>query len=174
MKKQATDHGIVLRKSRLLNNNLSINIFSQHGGKMHLLAYGIRKITSRRLSHLETGNYIVFSFRQDDGRVFLSETELIYGYSQIKDNATKLQKVYRVLQFLNKILPEDEPEEDIFKQTMEYFKRLHSLKKNESLSDEAYFIEVLNKLGYIDAKTSRMASFDVYEFVKELAGVDLR
>ena len=73
------DRGIVLKKTRLPNQNVSLTIFSEQSGKIFIFAYGIRKITSRRLSHLESGNYISFSFRIQDDRKYLSETELIFG-----------------------------------------------------------------------------------------------
>ena len=174
MRKQATDHGIVLKKLRLPNNNVSLNIFSEKSGKMHLMAYGVRKITSRRLSHLETGNYITFSYRNDDGRIFLVETELVFGYSAIKSNALKLNKVYSVLQFLNKILPENEPEPEVFADTMALFKKLNNSDSLKTMSEEKYLQSMLQKLGYIDQQTAIMATFDVYEFIRELTGLKLQ
>lgn len=172
--RHATDYGIVLKKHRLADQHVALNIFSKSSGKVHLTAYGIRRITSRRLSHLETGNYITFSYRNSNGRFFLSETELIFGYSGIKADNDKLQKVYGVLQFLNKILPEGVPELEVFEDTLAFFKKLNNAKNVNKVSDEAYFMSALKKLGYLDAATENSAGFDMYSFIRQLAGLKLR
>lgn len=171
--KHASDRGIVLKKSRLPNQNVSLTIFAASSGKIYLYAYGIRNITSRRLSHLETGNYLTFSYRNEDGRLYLAETELIFGYSKIKDDSIKLQRMYTSLQFLQKILPENEPENELFEITLRYFKDLNN-KEYSIMEEEGFLGESLEKLGYIDAQTRAHANFDVYEFIRQLTNLKLR
>ncbi len=172
--KHGSVRGIVLRKSKLPNQNVSLTFFSELGGKLSVFAYGVRTITSRRLSHLETGNFISFSYRNEDGRLYLSETELAYGYSKIKSDALRLQKMYTTLQFLQKILPENEPEEGIFEKTLDYFKILNNSDEVDARAEEAYLSECLEKLGYIDEKTRKHQNFDVYDFIKQLTNLKLR
>lgn len=172
--KHAADRGIVLKKHRLPNQNVSLTFFSQASGKIYIFAYGVRSIKSRRLSHLETGNYISISYRNEDGRLYLSETELVYGYSKVKDDSARLQKMYVALQFLQKILPENEPEERIFEETLEYFKQLNNKVELRGAFEEEYLGTCLMLLGYVDVATLRHQNFDVYEFIRQLTNLKLR
>jgi DNA repair protein RecO len=172
--KHGSDKGIVLKKNRLPNQNVSLNIFSEHSGKINIFAYGIRTITSRRLSHLETGNYISFSYRNEDDRLFLSETELIYGYSKIKDDPLRLQKMYVALQLLQKILPENAPESQLYDLTLSYFKELNNNDHVGPQSEETYLNTALMDLGYIDQATQKQPNFDPYDFIKQLTNLKLR
>ncbi|KXK12250.1 MAG: DNA repair protein RecO [Microgenomates bacterium OLB23] len=171
--KHVSERGIVLKKHKLPNQNVSLTVFTEFSGKIYLFAYGVRTITSKRLSHLETGNYLSISYKNEDGRLYLSETELIYGYSKVKDNPTRLEKMYTALLFLQKILPENEPEVDVFNVTLEYFKELNN--KDVRVNQEEDFIGTcLIRLGYIDESTQTQQNFDVYEFVRQLINLKLR
>ena len=64
MNRYGKDEGIVLAKKNLLNGNRLVILFTKAHGKIVLTGYGVRKLTSRRLSHLETGNYIRISFHK--------------------------------------------------------------------------------------------------------------
>ncbi len=172
--KHAVDRGIVLKKHRLPNQNVSLTFFSESSGKMYIFAYGVRNIKSRRLSHLETGNYLSISYRNEDGRIYLSETELVYGYSKIKEDSHRLQKMYVALQFLQKILPENEPEEQIFDATLAYFKKLNNIKELDNPMEEVYLGNCLMILGYVDNATRSHQNFDVYEFIRQLTNLKLR
>jgi DNA repair protein RecO len=168
------DRGIVLKKTRLPNQNVSLTIFSEQSGKIFIFAYGIRTITSRRLSHLESGNYISFSYRIQDDRKYLSETELIFGYSKIKVDELRLQKIYTILQFLHKILPEDEPEYELFVKTMDYFKELNNSVVVDAKAEERFLSDCIEALGYIDTQTRSHQNFDVYDFIQQLTNLKLR
>ncbi|PIP63744.1 hypothetical protein COW97_01050, partial [Candidatus Roizmanbacteria bacterium CG22_combo_CG10-13_8_21_14_all_34_12] len=49
---------VVLKKKDLLNKDVLISVFSQDLGRLTLFAKGIKKITSRRSPHLQTGNLV--------------------------------------------------------------------------------------------------------------------
>ncbi|MFS8160245.1 MAG: recombination protein O N-terminal domain-containing protein, partial [Candidatus Roizmanbacteria bacterium] len=57
-----SDEAVVLKKTKLQESTSSLVLFSKNHGKMRVSAYGVRTLTSRRLSHLETGNFIKFSY----------------------------------------------------------------------------------------------------------------
>ncbi len=163
-----TDTGIVMKKIRLKEQHISVDIFSEEGGKLHLFAFGVRNITSRRLSHLETGNIIKFSYSHIESRFLLSETELVSAYSQIKSDPFKLQKLYEILQLLSKILPEQEPEQQVFKETLAMLKNLNNRADITANDVTDFASRILQQLGYIDEKTLQQPGFDPYLFIKQL------
>jgi DNA repair protein RecO len=168
MGKYLRDEGIVLTKKNLLKDDKLIIIFSNNSGKIVLLGKGVRKITSRRLSHLETGNLIKFSFYRKGDYVYLRETEIIYGYSKIKQSATKTRFLYLLLFVLNKILPEDQKESTIFLKSLALLKLLNN-KRDFQLDDlKNYLREILIIGGFISQNEAIKKEFDPIVFIESL------
>lgn len=162
------DEGIVLRKKNLLNNDKLVSIFSQNHGKIVVLGKGVRKIISRRLSHLETGNFIKFSFYKKDNFCYLRETEVIYGYSKIKKSAEKINIVYLIFFILNKILPENQKESSIYNKTLDLLKDLNNKDDFDISGAKSYLNEVLVALGFINEPKTNTATFDPILFIENL------
>lgn len=173
MKRNYTDEGIVIRKRSLKDKNLLVTIFSKKLGKITLSAYGVKKITSRRISHLETGNYIRFSYYRKDSYFTLRETELIYGYSKIRVSETKLDVLFMLFFILNKILPEEQEEYKVYIKTLDILKNLNNT--DLKIKDiEAYLKDVLSVSGFIDQKRVIDPSFDVIKFTEDLIGQEIK
>jgi len=162
------DEGIVLKKKNLLNDDKLITIFSKNHGKTVLFAKGIRKIISRRLSHLETGNLIKFSFYEKDNYLYLRETEIIYGYSKIKRSDKKINILYLLFFILNKILPENQKEPLIFDKTLEVLRDLNNKDDFNIRRAKLYLSEVLVAHGFINKHKANELTFDPILFVEEL------
>ncbi|MBI4226632.1 DNA repair protein RecO, partial [Candidatus Roizmanbacteria bacterium] len=58
MKRTIKTEAIVLRKRSLPNQDTIVTLFSKKIGKVNAFAKGIKKITSRRLPHVQTANLI--------------------------------------------------------------------------------------------------------------------
>lgn len=168
MRRYFSDEGIILKKTKLLNDNKIITIFSRNLGKIKIAAFGSRKITSRRLSHLETGNFIKFNFYKKTDRFSLGETELIYGYSKIRKVPQKVNIVFLLFFILNKILAENQEENEIFGKTMTLLKNLNN-RDDFSLNDlKFYFNEVLNIMGFVTQEKIQSVEFDTINFIEGL------
>ncbi|HLL60739.1 MAG TPA: DNA repair protein RecO [Candidatus Nitrosocosmicus sp.] len=165
-----SDTGIILTKKNFLKNDKLIILFSETQGKIGLLAKGIKSITSKRLSHLETGNYINISFTSPVGHTiaYLQETELIYGYSKIKSDSSKIKVMYQIFFILNQLLPEGQPEEQIFKKTLQFLKLLNN---NDSITPndlKNYLNSILISGGYVNTNQINNDYFDPNHFIEEL------
>lgn len=146
-----------------------MTIFSVKSGKLVLSAFGIKKLTSKRLSHFEIGNYIAFNYTRKGDYLTLGETELQYGHSDIKSNEDKLNKLYAIFFVLNKILPEDEPENNILDATLLFLRELNKNNKTRAqLLD--YFSHVLMLGGFIDDETQNLVTFDPIQQLENIVG----
>ena len=85
---------IVLRKKDLLNRDVLISFFSQNLGRLTVFAKGIKKITSRRSPHLQTGNLINVLLSHKSDRFYLQESQLISGFSELKKDEGKVRQLY--------------------------------------------------------------------------------
>jgi len=168
MRNYGRDSGIVFKKRTLLKENQVITIFTKDAGKIGLFGYGIRTITSKRLSHLETGNFINFSYTKRDSYYHIGETELVWGFSKIRICESKLGLMYTLFFILDKLMPEGQPEPVIFEKTLTILTKLNSRPDFHFSHLKEYICEVLTITGFIDEEKRENALFDPFLFVETL------
>lgn len=160
------DEGIILKKTDLLKDDKLFVFFAKNAGKLKILGKGVKKITSRRLPHLDTGNYLRFFYYQKDSFLYLQETELLDNYQLIKSDNKKLKIFLTVLFVLDKILPENQPEPEIYKLTIDFFNVItHSFGINLL---ESYLKEILLKGGFINESVKNNKKFSPLKFFENL------
>ncbi|PIS15859.1 DNA repair protein RecO [Candidatus Roizmanbacteria bacterium CG09_land_8_20_14_0_10_41_9] len=140
---------IVLRKRTLLNKDVLLTFFSSEFGKIQVIAKGIKKITSRRSSHMQTANLVQILVQNKDERFFLQETSLTSAFSQIKNNDQKIQVLYFFLFTLERILPENQNESDVYKLSKQFLVALSRSDGCFSGLLTLYLNKMLRLLGYI-------------------------
>ncbi len=154
MSKTIKTEAIVLKKQELLHNDILLTFFTQVLGKIKVFAKGIKKITSRRLSHAQTGNLIRVLLHENRDYFYLSETQLISGFSSIKNNQKKVQALYCYLFIVERLLPENQKEEEVYK-ALKSFAIALAKEKEEIHQLLVRHINVLMKhLGYLKDKKS--------------------
>ncbi len=147
MAKSVKSEGIVLKKKGLLNKDDLVTVFTKEQGKIKVFAKGIKKITSRRLSHIGTGNLIQTILSTKNDRFYLQETKLISGFTKIKDNQEKVNFLYQFFFVLERLLPENQQELNIYQLTKKFLIKLSS--EEFSQMDLTQFInELIRQLGY--------------------------
>lgn len=104
-----TDEGIVLLKKQILSSDVLIIVLTRHFGKIALLAKGIKKITSKRISALQTGNIVKVIFSEKNNSLkYLSSVELISHLSAIKKDLVKMQHLYTLLFMFERLVPDSQ------------------------------------------------------------------
>lgn len=115
---------LVIKKELLLKNDLIITFFAKDLGKVKVLAKGIKKIISRRLSHTDTGNFIKTLLFNKKGSYYLQQSSLISAFIKIKNNPHKVKYLFFILFLLDRFLPENQEENKIFFLTLDYLSKL--------------------------------------------------
>lgn len=147
MAKSIKSEGIVLKKKGLLNKDYLVTIFTKEQGKIKVFAKGIKKITSRRLSHIETGNLIQTILSTKNDRFYLQETKLISGFAKIKEAPEKVNFLYQFFFVLERLLAENQKEFNIYQLTIKFLIKLSA--DGFSEKDLTQFInELIRQLGY--------------------------
>lgn len=154
MIKSVKTEAIVLRKRNLPNQDLIIHLFSKEKGKLMVFAKGIKKITSRRLPHTETGNLIVSVIHQEGERFYLQETTLISGFSEIKKNQQKIRDLYFILFVLDRLAPENQPEPVLYNQIKKFLIELSRSADTNSSILAKYLNKICITLGYLHKEKS--------------------
>lgn len=151
MSRTSKTEGIVLKKKNLPTQDMIVTIFTQEMGKIRILAKGVKKISSKRLPHLQTGNIINAVIYNSEKKLYLQETSLISGLSQIKKNSKKISFVYFYFHIIDRLLPENQQELEIYNAVKHF---LIDLSKSASTIPllERHLNILLKKLGYINKK----------------------
>jgi DNA repair protein RecO (recombination protein O) len=170
MNRYGASTGIVLCKKDILKSDKIIYIFTRDRGKISLLARGISSITSRRLSHLESGNYIKFSYSTKGDYSYLQETDLVYGYSKIKASNEKVHTLFTLLFILYQILPENQAEEILFENTLTVLKNLNNREVFTSKDLDQFLMRLLLQTGYLDKGKTEEALFNPITYIEEIIG----
>lgn len=155
---------LVLKKKYLPEKNFILTLFSQKLGKINIFGFGIKKITSRRLPALQTGNLIQALIEKRGGNFSLKEVKLISAFSGIKKDFEKTKYLYLILFILDRLLPENQNEEKIYQLTVIFLTRI--AKKKPANNDLINFINtILKQLGYINLSLPKI---QLFHFVEEL------
>jgi len=166
MKDIFTTKAIVINKKPLLSANLLLTLFTSEMGKINIFAFGVRKITSRRLSYFQIANFLKVVVRKKDEKFYLKEVVLISAFSSIKENKDKWEYLYRFFYILNKILPENVKDKKNFFLTLDFL--VHLSKKEMNFQ---YFNQFLNKLlfnlGYIKKEQLFLENLKIVEKIIE-------
>lgn len=142
---------IVFKKNtNLLHKDSLITLFTQEYGKLKLIAKGIKKVTSRRLPHNQTGNLIKAIIGRKDSFFYLQETELVSHFSEIKKNKTKINILYFYFFVLDRLLPENQKELTIYNLTKKFLINLSRSNTFDKEKTASYLNKVLIHLGYSD------------------------
>ncbi len=151
MKKIIKLEGFVLKKQPLLDKDLLVTVFTDLQGKIKVIAKGVKKITSRRLAHLESGNLIKMILVKQRDRVYLQESELISGLTEIKYNQIKINYLYLLLFIIDRLLPENQIDRSVYRLMRQFINRLA---KEENLQLDlfynCYIRQLLIDLGYLN------------------------
>ncbi len=153
MSRTLKTEGIVLKKKNLPTQDVIVTLFTHDIGRMRILAKGVKKISSKRLPHLQTGNIIKAVIYNSEKKLYLQETSLISGLSQIKKDPKKLSFVYFYFHLIDRLLPENQQELEIYKATKRFLIDLSKSATTLPLLEKHLNI-LLKKLGYISRKSS--------------------
>ncbi len=153
MSRTSKTEGIILKKKNLPTQDMIVTIFSHEMGKIRILAKGVKKISSKRLPHLQTGNIINAVIYSSEKGLYLQETTLISGLSQIKNDPKKISFIYFYFHLIDRLLPENQQELTIYNAVKRFLIDLSGSTTTIPLLEKHLNI-LFKKLGYINKKSS--------------------
>ena len=165
MKRLIKTDALVLRKRSLMSTDIMLTFFTKDFGKITAVAKGIKKITSRRSAHTQTGNLVTIELYTKSDRYYLQNTNIISAFSQIKNSQEKVNYLYQFLFIIDRLLPEQQPEPEIYKIVVKF---LIYASKSAVISPEefaSYLHDLIRLLGYGTRDTSLA---DIIRSVEEI------
>lgn len=108
------DRGFILKRINFGDSDRYITIFTKNHGKIEVVAKGVRKITSRRVSSVELLNLIEFQSVRSRKTYVLTEVKLIDSFEELKKEIGHIKKVFLMCELIDAVLPLGVGHPDIF------------------------------------------------------------
>jgi len=106
--------GIVIKRRNYNEADRMLTVFTKDLGKLQIKAKGVRRITSRRSSHIELLNHSRISLYKAHSIPVLTEIETIHGFENIKDDLYKVGFAYHICELIDGLCPENQENPAVF------------------------------------------------------------
>jgi DNA repair protein RecO (recombination protein O) len=165
------ERGIVIKRKNIGEIDKLITLYTKNHGKIIAIAKGIRKIHSRRASHLELFNSVeIILFK---GKTFdtIVEATAIDTSEKIRTSINKIAYLYRVSEILDKLSAEFEQSLTIyclFEELLRNIKNSAALRESElDYFSEKFVNNLLRELGFIELNKELKGEV-LYNYVEEI------
>jgi len=106
--------GIILKRKNIGETDRTLTVFTRQYGKIHLLAKGVRKITSRRSGHIEVFHRSSLTIRVGSGIDTLCEASTINAYQTLISDITSVSYAYYACELVDRLTPDRQKQEEVF------------------------------------------------------------
>lgn len=158
--------GIILKRKNFGESDRLITVLTKDHGKLQLKASGVRKITSRRASHIELLNHVAISIHKGKAAPILTEAMTIQNYSDIKNDLRRVGLAYHICEIVDALCAENQEQRSIFFLLQNI---LDNISKEGNIVQKMYDfeIELLHQLGFYP-KTEMTENFNPSYFIEGL------
>lgn len=129
---------IIIKRRNVGEADRLITIFTKFGGKFSIKAPGVRRITSRRSSHIELLNLSTLTLYNSSRTSvpILIEAQMINDFEAIKTDLKKIGFAFYICELIDKLCPDNQENRGIFYLIKETFEKLEVLQNGQKLIDE--------------------------------------
>jgi len=139
--------GVILKRRNVGEADRILTIFTRDQGKIQVKAKGVRKITSKRASHIEPLNITVVTLYKGEGMHVLTEVDSLNTYPSIKNSLSRVGMAYHICELIDSLCPEGQEQAEIFDLLCQILTDL-ATKKQIGKSIHAFEVKLLTLLGF--------------------------
>lgn len=166
------DTAFVVKRNNIGEADRFITVFSKNHGKQELVAKGIRKITSKRISHIELLNEIKFHAVSTRKNFILTEIEVINTFSNIKESKSAIGFLFLICELIDRLCPLNQKHDDVYNLVKN---TLYQLNSNDQFSTIRTFeLDLLASLGFWDSKKKFKGDDEIEKFIEGIIERKLR
>jgi DNA repair protein RecO (recombination protein O) len=151
---------LVLKSINLKDSDKIYTLLVRGLGKISAKAKGVRKINSKRLSTLDTLNFIRVGLVGESEIRVITEVKMTYSFSNLKTNLDKLKTAYYFIEIVNKLIQESDEYDGVFELLIKCLKRLDEKTFYDSRVENYFEMNLLKILGYSIEVGSCVACFN--------------
>lgn len=152
--------GIIIKRRDIGEADRILTVFTKDEGKIEVRAKGVRKITSKRASHIELLNTVSLALYASARGYILTEAVAIDTNEYLKQDLTKIGLLYHVCELIDGLCPENQEHTQIYFVLEELLDKFKT-KINLAEAIHQFEIDLLTLLGYYSQQdlTGSKASF---------------
>lgn len=182
--------GIIIKRKNYSEADRILTVLTKFHGKIQVKAAGIRRIPSRRASHVELLNYSFLSLYRGRSYPILTEAQSIDSFSPIKDDFTKVGLAFHLCELIDGLCPENQENTKVFyllkntlhklsfpchsERSVSEVEESHSTVTGEKSSYSVrsiiheFEIELLTTLGYYSKANILTQNFNARDFIESI------
>lgn len=111
---QLVTEGIVLKRKNYGEADRILTVLTRNYGKMSVKAIGVRKISSKRSSHIEPLNHVVCTLYKGKGMPILTEITTKENFSLLKTDLQRIGFAYHLCELVDGLCPEGQENGRVF------------------------------------------------------------
>ncbi len=140
---------IILKRRNFGEADRILTIFTKYNGKITVKAPGVRRIASRRSSHIELLNLPIFTLYKSSKTFFpiVTEAQTLEDFSPVKDNLHKIGYAYYICELINGLCADNQENRSVFFLFKNILARLAD-EENYSILVSYFEKELLRTLGF--------------------------
>lgn len=164
--------GIIIKRRNFGEADRMLTVFTKHGGKMQVKAVGVRRISSRRSSHVELLNLSILSLYQGRTLPILTEAQTIENFMEVKEDLRKVGFAYHICELVDSLCPENQENRSVFFLLEDTLRRLIDAKYVAPLVGE-FEKSLLMRLGFYP-HVSYAQNINTQAFIEQILERKLR
>lgn len=148
--------GFIIKRRNTRDADRLLIIYTRDYGKLSVIAKGVRKVNSRRSSHLEIFRNAKLTIRRYKSFDYVSEVTTVKAYEQITGNLTKSTYAYYICELVDQLTQPAEPNPQIYSIVERNFDALITSDSKNQLDAVIYRAarEILQSIGYLPSSTA--------------------
>lgn len=165
-KRNINTEAIVIKRINYKDADKILTLYTKDLGKISARAIGIRKLTSKKKSHLELLNIANLSLVEGNHWFIVTQAQIINPISGLKKDLKSASKGYYVAEVFNSAIPDGEENKTLYKFLK---KTLLTLDQNLSLKVvNAFNIKLLNILGFYSQNSLNIQNLQIKSHMHKL------
>lgn len=141
--------GVIIRRRNFGEADRILTIFTKKSGKIKIKAPGVRKISSRRSSHVELLNLSLLTLYKGRNLPILIEAQSLENFSLLKEDLIKIGFAYHICELIEGLCPENQENRSVFYLLTNTLERLAKEdNKNIAYVIHEFEIKLLTILGF--------------------------
>lgn len=160
--------GVILSRRNYSEADKIVTFFSRQYGKLRVLAKGVRRINSRRASHIELFNYTRIILHKGANFDIITEAEILQSFNQLKKDLKKIAVAYYLTELVDRLCPERQEHNDILSELIQSLASLNDpvFTDFNGLIDR-FSVTILTNLGFM-SDTKNLHGEKLQYFIEEI------
>jgi DNA repair protein RecO (recombination protein O) len=156
--------GVIIKRKNLGEADRIITVFTKTEGKITLIAKGVRKISSRRASHIELLNQSILTYHASKLPV-LTEVEALNHFSSLKSDLGKAGLAFYICELVEGLCAEHQENRAVFNLLIHTLGRMEEEDNCREIVKD-FETELLNLLGFWPKE--KAFAFDTTHFIENI------